>query len=132
MILSPTLAFAHGENKPGPHGGFVRMPGAFHTEISVDGKNKLKVYLLDLEWKNPSVNKSSVQITHNNKTKANCLARDKYFECNFSKNIDLTKTGELRLNAVREEQKGNEVTYELPLKLDKEIIENKVDHSEHK
>lgn len=25
--------FAHGEDHPGPHGGRIQMPGAFHTEL---------------------------------------------------------------------------------------------------
>ncbi len=51
--------FAHGEDKPGPHGGFIRMPGAFHTEV-VKEKEGYRVYLLDINWKNPSVLDSAV------------------------------------------------------------------------
>lgn len=121
LIIS-SLAYAHGEDKPGPNGGFIRMPGAFHTELVPMGKNILKVFLLDINWKNPSVTKSSLQITHNGKSKADCKIQEKYYQCAFSKSVDLTKKGELKVSAQREEQKGAEVTYSLPLKI--EVIDD--------
>ena len=48
-VLSVNL-FAHGEDKPGPHGGYIRMPGSFHTEV-VKEKAGYRVYLLDINWK---------------------------------------------------------------------------------
>ncbi len=117
FLLISNFVFAHGEDQAGPHGGFVRMPGAFHTELIVDGVNKLKVYLLDIEWKNPSVLKSDLQVTHNNKNKASCEALQNYYVCTFTKNVNLLKKGELKVLAQREEQKGMEVFYKLPLKL---------------
>lgn len=43
IALSWSSSFAHGEGKPGPNGGEIRMPGAFHTEAITVEKNKLKV-----------------------------------------------------------------------------------------
>ena len=48
-IWTATNAFAHGEDKAGPHGGFIRMPGAYHTEVVPVSKNQAKVYLLDMQ-----------------------------------------------------------------------------------
>lgn len=134
-IFTSTLAIAHGEDKYGPHRGFVRMPGAFHTELVPVGKNKLKVYLLDIQWKNPSVVKSKVQIKYNDKIDATCEVKENFYDCTFPKSVNLSKKGELKVTAEREEQKGMEVTYALPLKLENATAEKqpetKMDHSSH-
>jgi hypothetical protein len=117
FMFSSTIAFAHGEDKLGPNGGFIRMPGAFHTEIIPDSKNKLKVYLLDMQWENPSVVKSNLKVIHNGKTEAACTIKDTFYVCIFPKSVNLKKKGKLKLIAEREEQKGMEVSYPLPLKL---------------
>lgn len=118
IVLNSSLAISHGEDKPGPNGGFIRMPGAFHTELILETKNRLKVFLLDMEWKNPSVVKSNVHILHNNKLKAECKISENSYSCIFPKTVDLTKKGSLKVIATRENQKGNEVSYELPFKLE--------------
>lgn len=114
-----TLALAHGEDKPGPHGGFIRMPGGFHTEILPVDKNKLKVYLLDINWQNPSIKESSLDVSFgNNADRATCDRKENLFYlCSFSKKTDLTKKGKLTVTSMREGQKGNAVTYDLPLNL---------------
>lgn len=119
LILGAGAAHAHGENKPGPNSGFIRMPGAFHTEVIPLGPNKLKVYLLDINWKNPSVSNSSLSVNLKSKktSQANCEVQENYYLCEFPKGADLTKKGELSIEAQRENQKGNKVSYELPLKL---------------
>ena len=44
-LFLPGALLAHGTSEPGPHGGEIRMPGAFHVEaLAVDGR--LRVYLL--------------------------------------------------------------------------------------
>ncbi len=120
LLLKSNFAFAHGEDKPGPHGGFIRMPGAFHTEVVPQSKTTLKVFLLDIEWKNPSINNSSLQVILNDKskTKAQCSVKDNYYLCSFPKPIDLTKKGELKVLPQRDGQKGAEVSYILPLKFE--------------
>lgn len=118
VVLSSILARAHGEDKPGPNGGFIRMPGAFHTELVLESPNTVKVFLLDIEWKNASVNKSDVQIIHSSKTKADCKIKENFYICVFPKNINLKKKGSLKVSSIRETQKGNEVSYPLPLKLE--------------
>lgn len=118
LILGSGAAHAHGEDKPGPRGGFIRMPGAFHAEVIPLGPNKLKVYLLDINWKNPSVSNSnlSVKLKSKKTSQAKCEVQENYYLCEFPKGVDLTKKGELSVEAQRENQKGNKVSYELPLK----------------
>lgn len=117
--LGSQLALAHGEDKPGPNGGFIRMPGAFHTEVIPTGPNSLKIYLLDIQWQNPSVANSALSVTHKAKksTQGKCSIEANHYVCKFAKNVDLKKSGELIVEAQRENQKGNVVSYELPLKL---------------
>lgn len=113
------MALAHGEDKLGPNNGFIRMPGAFHTEIVPVGSNSLKVYLLDIQWQNPSTKDSALSIKLKSKkyTPAKCSIEADHYICEFPKSVDLTKKGKLTVEAQREKQKGMVVNYELPLKL---------------
>lgn len=118
-LVSSSLAFGHGEDKLGPHSGFVRMPGAFHTEVVKITNKKFKIYLLDIEWKNPSLKDSSVEATLATKSgeeQAVCETKDNYYECSL-KNGSLKK-GVLNIQAKRENATGGIATYKLPLKLD--------------
>ena len=119
LNLLTGLAWGHGEDKLGPHGGYIQMPGAFHTELVLDGSHKVRVYLLDFEWKNPSVRDSSVVLTLHGRgrVRANCVKKDDHYACEFSPVVDLGKKGALVLEAKREKEKGKSVRYELPLAL---------------
>ncbi len=118
LFLVSQFSFAHGEDKPGPHNGFIQMPGAFHTEVLPSGPNTLKVYLLDIEWKNPTTADSSLVVTHKAKKSvtAKCVIEEDPYVCSFPKNIKLNKKAKLLVEAKRENQKGNTATYDLPLK----------------
>ncbi|MFZ3231520.1 MAG: hypothetical protein WA160_15035 [Pseudobdellovibrio sp.] len=120
VLFINTVAFAHGEDKLGPNGGYVRMPGAFHTELVPVNSNKFKVYLLDIEWKNPTLTGAKVDIYLKGKPmkKATCEIKENYFLCNFPSKINMTKKGELKVIAEREGKIGAEVTYHLPFKLE--------------
>lgn len=133
-IWTATTAFAHGEDKTGPHGGFIRMPGAYHTEVVLVGKNQAKVYLLDMQWKNPTTKKSSVEVLLQQKgTTApllSCRAQGDFFLCNFPEGTDLTAKGTLTVTSKRLEHKGNQTVYDLPLKLQSPATAQE-DHSAH-
>jgi hypothetical protein len=115
MILSFLIAlhaFAHGEDKPGPHGGRISMPGAFHIEIVPESSRVFKVYLLDVEWKNPTLKESSITMTHDNQP-AICKPKKDFYRCEFSRPAN---SGTLTVTASRENQSGAPMTYKLPLK----------------
>lgn len=116
-LLSTPTAFGHGEDKPGPRGGFIRMPGAFHIEVVPTGPSEAKVYLLDMEWKNPSTKDVSVEMSLKGKGSANCSVKKDHVLCVLQKGANLQNKGQLVVKAKREGQVGNEVTYDLPLKL---------------
>lgn len=136
MLLSPFAAFAHGEEKPGPHGGHVRMPGTFHTEMEIDSIQGAHIYLLDINFNNPTIKDSSVEAKFHPKGKGpvvtyKCgLMGGDHFHCVPQGKIK--GSGQLKIKAVREKAVGNEVTYELPLK-PFTATENSstVDHSAH-
>ena len=111
-------AFAHGEDRPGPHGGVVRMPGPFHTEVLADGKEALKVFLLDVEFKNPTVSTSLVDVRWRSGVRElnlACTARVDHFRCATPPGAYLD-AGELTLRAVRDGASANPATYPLPLR----------------
>ncbi|MBX9766359.1 MAG: hypothetical protein K2X47_03730 [Bdellovibrionales bacterium] len=118
FFLFSVTAYSHGEDKPGPHGGFIRMPGAFHTEVLVQGQNQVRIYLLDIEWKNPSVKSSSVKakIMGKKQFPAECKVQDEFYLCSFGKGAKLN-SGQLVIEAQREGQQGNPISYDLPLRL---------------
>lgn len=128
--------YAHGEDQLGPNGGFIRMPGAFHTELVFDGNNQFNVFLLDMEWKNPIVEKSKVVISFGIKksvSKIECQVKTNHFTCLLPKEIKLKNKSEIVIEATRNEQVGNPVTYIWPLKLKNKAQTNKKnEHNEHK
>lgn len=132
LILDSNLAWAHGEDKPGPNGGFIRMPGAYHTELVPQGKNSLKVFLLNLQWKDPTLKNSKIEINYQGKTSAaaKCSTSKNYFICTFPTSVDLTAKGQLKVLSEREGQKGIEVTYPLPFTLEAAAA-TPTDHSGH-
>ncbi|WP_409477700.1 hypothetical protein [Pseudobdellovibrio sp. HCB154] len=133
FILTTSMsAFSHGEDKLGPNKGYVKMPGGFHTEVVPNNDGTFKVYLLDIQFKNPTVKNSKVSATIDNgqKTEVTCSPKRNYFQCS-SKKGDLTK-GTLSVTAERNSVKANEAVYDLPLALAKTNTETKTDeHSGH-
>lgn len=111
-------AFAHGEDEPGPHGGVIRMPGAFHTEVVAQGDNAIDVYLLDINWKDPTVKDSSVSVTHvdeERRSSLKCQPRESHFSC--GNDSSALKSGSLIVKASRLGMQGIDVTYPLPLRV---------------
>ena len=133
-LMTASTAFTHGEDKLGPNGGYVRMPGAYHTEVVPEGENKFRVYLLDINWKNPTVKSSEIkaQLTGKKKSPVKCEVQNDYFLCQLAEGVKLT-SGTLVLETTRDNQKGAKATYPLPLKLEKATPkpENANPHAHH-
>ncbi|MNT23525.1 hypothetical protein D3C72_1589460 [compost metagenome] len=93
------------------------MPGAFHTEMIFDKDNQdVMVFLLDMDFKNPTLNESSVTAFYQKgKTKVaySCMPMHNHFHCTAEKKYKTTKGGEIHITATREKAKGNEVIYKL-------------------
>lgn len=117
LLFSGAFAAAHGEDRPGPNGGYIRMPGAYHTEVVMTEPHRLKVFLLDINWKNPTVKESGVKVNIASAKPAStdCIAAKDHFVCELPKNINLQSKGTLNLISTRAKQKGAVATYALPL-----------------
>ena len=134
ILLTVSIeSFGHGEDKFGPNRGYLKMPGVFHTEVVPEKDGKIKIYLLDINFKSPMVKNSKVTATINNENKKelNCTTQRDHFLCETTK-ADLIK-GTLTIVAVRSTVKGAEAIYELPLTLAKPGTEMKKeeDHGSH-
>lgn len=118
LLVFEGQALGHGENKPGPNGGHIRMPGAFHTELVAAGdKKSFKVFLLDLTFQNPVVQKSSVKLEYAGAAnfQAVCTASKDFFDCKFKDPVPVDR-GAIRVLANRQGMKGGVAEYNLPLK----------------
>lgn len=113
LLLTPTLALAHGEDKPGPHGGAIRMPGAFHTEALLSNKGNLEVYFLDVNFKPLSPKHFTIRATLGSET-AKCATKAARVECKFPSPLT-GKTGKLVLGLQKKGGPKSEATYDLPL-----------------
>lgn len=114
-----TRVFAHGESEKGPHGGYIRMPGAFHTElVPQKDLSKFKIYLLDIGFKNPTVEGSSIKVTYSGAStqEAQCAVVTNYYDCQFQSKIS-KNSGTLIIDATRMGVTGDKASYNLPLKI---------------
>jgi hypothetical protein len=120
LLLFPLFATAHGDDKPGPNQGYLQMPGAFHTELVLSKDQSVHIYLLDMEFKNPTAKDSSVEVTYQDGGKSipfKCAVMDtNHFHCVASEKYSIKK-GHFIVKATREKAVGNVATYKLPLKL---------------
>ncbi|MCW5583572.1 MAG: hypothetical protein KIT56_06785 [Gammaproteobacteria bacterium] len=116
LLFFHSLAHAHGENKPGPHHGFIRMPGAFHTEV-VPHKDGFEILLLDIHFQHPTTKNSTVKaaVTLGKQSVAlKCKPNVRSFFCAADKNL-LKQASALEVTATRETSQGRTVIYTLPL-----------------
>ena len=116
-LLIPVICLAHGELEPGPNGGEIRMPGAFHVEV-VTSDAGVDVYLLDMHFKNPQVADSSVNVILDrggDQLSLDCQATNSMFSCVLPKDMKLN-AGKLIVNASRGGLPAQPMHYELPLK----------------
>lgn len=126
FLVSANQMAAHGEHKPGPHGGAIRMPGAFHTEVLPYQNLGFKVYLLDINFENPTskIRSYKVRLYQMEKNSLENTGHPDHFYCEIPKGSSILE-GELILSPEWNFQKGAEVRYKLPLS---EVKEEKKEH----
>ena len=107
LLLINSHLFAHGGNKPGPHGGKIKMPGMFHTELILTGPNDFKVYLLDMKFKKPETKKSMVHYSIDGNIKIACKQKNSFFICKTKKKLEKGIT--LKIFAKRLKRSGTAV-----------------------
>ena len=113
LLLINSYLFAHGGNKPGPHGGKIKMPGMFHTELILNAPNDFKVYLLDMKFKNPETKKSMVDYSIDGNKKFSCKPKNSFFICKTKKVLKKGMT--LKIHAKRLKRSGT-ATYKNVMK----------------
>ncbi len=120
LVMSSSVALSHGEDKPGPNGGAVRMPGGFHTEVIKNDKIGFKVFLLDMNFLNPTIENSTVEATVLTKDKATvslgCKPSSNHFLCTADRPEQLVNAQKLQIKAKRKDALGAWAIYPLPLK----------------
>ena len=109
--------YAHGMNKHGPNGGFIQMPGTFHTELVENGKD-FHVYLLDISFKNPMVEESKVSLKYkaDKDFVVECRPEGNKFVCPKPK-VGMDSLKEIIVTAKRDKSMGHDAVYKWPLKL---------------
>ena len=130
FLLLSLVAHAHNEDKPGPYGGHIKMPSSYHTELVLkDGV--LEIYLSDVNFKNPMVKDSKLEvyyIKNQKKEKLKCLVIDNFYRCDLKKDL---QGGEFFVKSKRNGIKGKDVSYQLPLTFSSEKKEETDSHANH-
>lgn len=107
------ILWAHGDM--GPHGGKIEMPGPFHVEL-VGKLPIITVYLLDMNFENPTIKDSKVEVLlkmNKHQIPLKCSPKKEGFECVLRQKIAISK-GELVIKATREKAVGNESIFPIP------------------
>ena len=115
LIISPLFA---GDLSPlGPHGGYLRTLGDFHSELVLNGKKGARVYLLNKEDKNPIADAASVYfMLHSGKFDTNyyCAPTGHHFECRLPRPLARSNGDVITIKAIRK-GKTDHFRYEFPL-----------------
>jgi hypothetical protein len=108
--------YAHGMNKAGPHGGYIRMPGTYHVEL-VPAAKEIKVYFLDMNFAPIPLNQAHVTLTLNGKKplKAQCLREMHFFRCDTNEQ-SFKNFKELILESSKDGEPMATSSYKIPLK----------------
>lgn len=114
--LAPA-AWAHGENKPGPQGGYIRMPGAYHVELIPYQNQGFKVRLLDLQFRPAPLKGAKLRLVWQQGKQQQvlrCGVHPDHFYCEGPEGKRPNR-GRLILSSEHLGRKGLDVTYLLPL-----------------
>ena len=113
-LLSQT-AFAHGMNKAGPNGGYIRMPGNYHVEL-ISKEKAITVYFLDMMFRPISIDQAGVTLSLNGAKsfKTTCVKEAVSFVCNLG-NESLKNYKEVVLETTKDGKAIAKSTYKLPL-----------------
>jgi hypothetical protein len=110
------FAFAHGANKAGPHGGYIRMPGNYHIELVPAENKEIKVYFLDMTFAPVSLEEAQVTMTLKGKKtlKAECLKEQHFFRCD-TKDQSFKNYREVIVESSRDGKGLTSSVYKIPL-----------------
>lgn len=114
FIIQNTV-FAHGMGKPGPNGGYIKMPGAYHVEL-VSSEAETKVYLLDMNFQKLDMSKSKVSMSLKGAKDfpVKCTKEVEFFRCDIKGN-ELKMYKELTISSSKAGEASAPSVYKLPL-----------------
>lgn len=114
-VFVQNLALGHGMGKPGPNGGYIKMPGIYHVEL-VSSDAETKVYFLDMEFKKLPVTNAQVSMKLKGAKEfgIKCIKETDAFRCDI-KGTELKMYKELTLSTSKNGEKEVASVYQLPL-----------------
>ncbi|MDO9182706.1 MAG: hypothetical protein Q7U04_09870 [Bacteriovorax sp.] len=121
-LILATSAYSMGGDKPGPNGGYITMPSAYHVEL-VPKDSAFLIYLHDINFKNAITSNSSASIIFipkNQKSvtiKMKCIADKQFFSCKIP-NDKIDNYKEIQVESKRKNIFGKNSIYKLPLKFE--------------
>lgn len=117
-FISEPISLAHGESQPGPHNGFIRMPGTYHTELVMDQPTAtLQIYILDMNFKPLNTDQAEIHAFYtqdkapNQRQKLPCAKRGSFFACK-AREIRLD-SGTIFVQSKLRNENGKDVAYAL-------------------
>jgi hypothetical protein len=121
-FLAFHLIISSPSDEIGPHGGFLRKPGSFYTEVIL-GAKELKVFLLDRDQKNASTKDSEIKVRYLSKTiehELECRITGQVFRCRLPDSFS-SQEGSFFIEAKRENSLRGSAEYQLPLRRPKTV-----------
>ena len=94
------------------------MPGAFHTELLVRSASEVDIFLLDVAWKNPTTQKSSVVVELKigaETASLKCVTLEDRFRCGVNDGVVIAPGGQIEIAAMRAGVAGGLAKYRFPL-----------------
>lgn len=118
LFLGMSSAYGHGEDKPGPNGGHIRMPASFHTELVMEASGtSFKVYLSNVRFADADTKSSEISVvarTSGGDLSVPCSAKGDHFLCSITKD-GAKKLEQLRVTAKYKDQPRATAIYKFPL-----------------
>lgn len=117
-FILPTVSMGHGDDKPGPHGGYIKMPGAYHTELVFEKEYNFYFYLLDANFQSPIVIDSSIDVvfkTSDLEIPQSCKPKEIYFLCVMPEGVTAATLNKIVVKSKRANKVGRDVVYGFPL-----------------
>lgn len=110
----------------GPHHGFLQPAGDFQLELIWESDLSLKVYLLDADYKNETVQNSEIGVfiqSGHVESEMSCQPVENYFECKQSGKK--FKKGTLAISAKRSGRQAEELKVTVPFEKKAEAKKNR-------
>jgi len=117
VALKTSFSWAHGMDKPGPHGGYIQMPGNFHTEL-LPREDGFTLFVLDASLRNASTAGATVTATvkrNSTSSEVSCNPQGSQFDCRLATGFKLVEDDKVFITVNRPDGRGISI-YKYPFK----------------